>query len=309
MAEIIKPPEYNQLFLISLGLCLAIINKIRRTIIGYTSPRPFSIKEIERNVKYCLNAVHNWEEVLKIYTNSANPFTGKNVLELCPGQDIGTGIIILALGAKSYTAVDKNKLMYRTPSTFYNVLLNHLEKLPGYETAQKAAADFQKSEFNGSIRYIWDARFDLQQLSSEKFDILVSQAVLEHIVDIHAIFQILYFKLKPNAVMVHEVDLGTHTGFIRDLDPLNLLRYSDTVWNLVKFDGSPNRLRMTDYQNIFTELGFVKVETKQKMVLDSEYVKKVKPWLSAEFRKYPEYDIETKSFYLLAQKEMGTENE
>ena len=132
---------------------------------------------------------------------------------------------------------------------------------------------------------------------------MVSQAVLEHIINISEIFQILYYKLKSHAIMINEVDLGTHTALIRNLDPLNHLRYSDAVWDLLRFDGSPNRLIMSDYKNILVRLGFKKIEAKQLVVIDKEYIKKSKPNLSKRFRKYSDKDIETKSFYLLAVKE------
>jgi hypothetical protein len=261
MAEFIRPPKYNQLFLFTLGLCLRVVNKARRTIIGYTSPRTFSPKEIERSVMYCLNVVNNWEKALKTYTGNPNPLTGKRVIELGPGPDLGTGIVILAFGAKSYTAVDKNKLIRKTPPSFYNVLLNHLKELPGYSNARTTVHNLQRGNFNKDFCYIWDPTLVLQKSPSKKFDILVSQAVLEHLVNIKQIFEILYSKMDLHSVMVHEVDLGAHTGLIRTIDPLNLLRYSDLIWNLLKFDGSPNRLCMSDYRKILHQTGFVKIET------------------------------------------------
>lgn len=299
---LITPPKYNQFFLFILGLCIRSINKVRRIIIGYTSSRPFSTKEIERNVGYCLNVVKNWMNALICFTGDSNPFYNKHVIELGPGPDLGTGIIILAYGAKSYTAIDKNKLIHKTEKSFYNILLDDLKHLPGYLNAKIAVSHLQKGIFTEYFSYIYDPSFDLQRFPLKKFNILVSQAVLEHIVNIREIFQILYYRLESNAIMVHEVDLGTHTGLIRNLDPLNHLRYSDTVWNLLSFDGSPNRLRMFDYQKILGQLGFGKIETKQIVTLDKEYVKNSKPHLSNKFRKYLDKDIETKSFYLLAAK-------
>ena len=100
--------------------------------------------------------------------------------------------------------------------------------------------------------------------------------------------------------MVHLVDLGTHTVLIRSLDPLNLLRYSEKIWNLLSFSGSPNRIRMSDYRNILNQVGFDKVETKQITVLGEEYVRKSRPYLSDKFRIYSDGDLKTKSFCLLA---------
>ena len=305
MVETIKPPKYPQSFLFAAGLCLRIVNKIRRTVLGYTSPRPraFSSKHhIERNVNYSIKVVTNWEKTLISYTGEPTPFHNKHVLELGPGPDLGTGLVVLAHGAKSYTAFDKNRLIYKTPESFYDVLLDHLRALPGYTNAKAAVNNLHKGNFTEGFNYIWDPYFSLQKLPSKKYDVLVSQAVLEHLVDVRKIYEILYYKLTLNAVMVHEVDLGTHTALIRTMDPLNLLRYPDWIWNLLKFDGSPNRIRMSNYREILHLLKFKDIITTPITVLNTEYVRRTKPNLWSRFKDYPDEDIKTKSFHLLATK-------
>ncbi len=143
-------------------------------IIGYKTPCPFSTKEIESSVSYCLRVVKNWEKALKVYEINQNPFVGKHVVEIGPGPDLGTGIIILALGAKSYTAIDKNKLIDDMSQDFYNALLDHLKELPGYIKAKKTVDNIQNKNFNEEFRYIWDTDFSLQKFPEKKFDILVS---------------------------------------------------------------------------------------------------------------------------------------
>ncbi len=303
MTKVIQPPKkYSQFFLLIIGLIFRIINKIRHLIIGYASPRPFSSRDIERSVEYTLSVVANWEKALMNYIGSKYSFDNKHVLELGPGPDLGTGFVILALGAQSYTAIDKYELISQTPKKFYKTLFGELKKYPGYKKAQTALDQFQKQGFSDYFSYIYEPSFSLNNLPLRKFDVLVSQAVLEHLDDARKTFEALQNTLSVNAIMVHEVDLGTHTRWVRTLDPLNLLRYSDIVYDLLSFNGSPNRLRMSDYQEILDCLGFEKIETKQIIILDKGYVKKSRLHLSEKFRRYPDEDIETKSFYLLATK-------
>ena len=258
MTKVIRPPKkYTQFFLFIIGLILRIINKIRHSIIGYTSPRPFSSRDIERSVEYTLNVVANWEKALINYIGSKHSLSNKHVLELGPGQDLGTGFVILALGAQSYTAIDKYELVSKTPDNFYKVLFEQLKGYPAYKRAQTALGQFQKQGFSDYFSYTCELSFSLNSLPFRKFDVLVSQAVLEHLDDVRKTFDTLRPILSTNAIMVHEVDLGTHTRWIRALDPLNLLRYSDTIYKLLKFSGSPNRLRMCDYQEIFNQLGVI----------------------------------------------------
>ena len=302
MIKIMKVKPRNPLFLFTLGICLLSVNKLRRAIIGYASPRTFSPKEIERSATYCVDVVKKWEKTLINYHGNPRPFIGQNVLELGPGPDLGTGIVLLALGAKSYTAVDKNRLIRRMPPEFYDKLLNCLKEFPGYSRAKLIAENLRKGHFGDDFQYIQDPTFALQMLCEKKFNVIVSQAVLEHIVDIRGVFEVLYNRLMPGAVMAHLVDLGTHTGLIRELDPLNFLRYSDKVWSLLKFSGSPNRLRMSEYKEILNPIGFANVETRPSKVMDEKYMGKVISHFAEKFRKYSKEDLRVKSFYLLATK-------
>ncbi len=303
MTKVIQPSEkHTQFFLFITGLILRIINKIRHSIMGYTSPRPFSSRNIERSVEYTLNVVANWEKVLINYIGSKHSFDNKHVLELGPGPDLGTGFVVLALGAQSYTAIDKYELVSKTPDNFYKVLFEQLKGYPAYRKAKTALGQFQKRGFSDYFSYTCESPFSLNNLPLRKFDVLVSQAVLEHLDDVRKAFDTLRPTLSANAIMVHEVDIGTHTRWVRALDPLNLLRYSDTIYELLRFSGSPNRLRMCDYQQILNQLGFKRVETRSLIVLSDRYVKKVKSSLYKTFRSYSDKELGVKSFHLLATK-------
>jgi hypothetical protein len=308
--KVIQPPRIiPNFFIFIVGFILRIINKIRHSLIGYTSPRPFSsAQDMERSVVYTLKVVRDWEEALKRYLGSEFPFKNKHVLELCPGPDLGTGLVILALGAQSYTAIDKYKLISRTPLNFYRALFRQIEDFPAFEKAQKALPKFQEQGSCEDCHYIYDPCFSLNNLSPLKYDILVSQAVLEHLDDVSKTFKILKAKLSIKSIMVHEVDLGTHTRWIRKADPLNLLRYSDRIYELLKFGGSPNRLRISDYRRILAKLGFANIEARPLVITADEYIKKVRSALNKRFRCYAPKELRVTSFQLLASKPENTDN-
>ena len=94
-----------------------------------------------------------------------------------------------------------------------------MKELPGYTRAKGAVNNLHKGNFTEDLNYIWDPYFSLQKLPSKKYDVLVSQAVLEYLQNVRRTFEILYYKLNLNAVMVQEVDLGTHTALIRIMEP------------------------------------------------------------------------------------------
>ena len=298
MAEIIPPPEYGNRYLYWTGLLFMILNKFRHAVMGYRTPRTFSSADIGRNADYVIKVVNDHERKIQEYAGEDNPFWGKNVLEIGPGPDLGTGLCILAKGAKSYTALDKNKLITQTDDNFYEVLFNKIKDYPAYPSCLAAYNKFKNGKQNAGIKYIHDKDFVLKGIP-EKIDLLLSQAVLEHIDDIAGAFNKIRTELSEGACLSNLVDASSHTRYIRDIDPCNILRYSDFLYRLFKFNGTPNRLRAAQYEEMFTNLGFKNIKIIPGMILSSEYVDRVKPHLPGRFQSDKSIDII--SFYILAE--------
>ncbi|HEX3047124.1 MAG TPA: hypothetical protein VHY08_20390, partial [Bacillota bacterium] len=103
-------------------------------------------------------------------------------------------------------------------------------------------------------------------------------------------------------ILIAEVDLKTHTSWIRDLDPLNIYRYSDFIYNLFKFRGSPNRLRPFEYEEILKKNGWTDIQIIPSNKLEKEYMLKVKDNLNRRFRE-PINQMDYLSIILCATKE------
>lgn len=147
--------------------------------------------------------------------------SGKRVLELGPGSSLATGRLLLQAGAASYTAVDQFRLAEPVDGLEY--IVTGFPNLPGVEGT---------------------------------YDLVVSNATLEHVADVAALFARLGELVSPSAAMVHHVDAKIHMRWVRDRDPLNLLRYHDRVYRLMSFPGVPNRLRSSDYIAAAQAAGF-----------------------------------------------------
>ncbi len=297
MGKVIFPPKCNQHYLYWLGLSFMVLNKARYKIVGYRLPRAFSTAEIERSVAYCIEVVNQHEFQLQEYIGVNNPFSGKNVLEIGPGPDLGTGLCMMAKGASSYTALDKDKHIAEANDIFYEKLLNKLTDFPAYNNAVSAYEKFRKQDMS-LINYIHDPAFTLDEIPDDNFDIFTTQAVLEHFDDVKCTFTKVKRKMVSNGTLTNLVDVASHTRFIRDIDPCNLLRYSDSVYNLFKFDGSPNRLRASAYEQVFKTLGYKNVNIESSKIVDSDYVNELKAHISLHFKHDSTLDI--LSFYLLA---------
>ncbi|HEX3048542.1 MAG TPA: methyltransferase domain-containing protein, partial [Bacillota bacterium] len=231
-----------------LGAPILFLNKIKHSIQGYTSPRPFPISEFQRAIKYDDKVVQNWMKYLHQYTGMNSEIKDRTILELGPGADLGIGIILLKKGAQKYNALDVNNLVKSVPDQFYQKLFSYLEDIN--DDNHGISIDFLRSQLqltcmgnNDRLNYICNQDFDLSVFTGEEIDFVFSQAAFEHFDNVEQTVSQLSKIVKPGTILIAEVDLKTHTSWIRDLDPLNIYRYSDFIYNLFKFRGSPNRLR------------------------------------------------------------------
>jgi hypothetical protein len=196
------------------GLALGSANAVRHRVRGYRTPRPFVSGDRARARAYNEKVVARWE------TKGGIAWSGRRVLELGPGPDLGTGEIILERGAASYLAVDIHPLV-EEPRLPY--LLTSYPDMVGVEGP---------------------------------FDLIVSNAALEHFDDVPGTFRRLRMLAASDCMMVHHVDAKTHMRWLKEIDPLNILRYGDTVYRFISFSGAPNRLRASDYAAAAEAAGF-----------------------------------------------------
>lgn len=288
MAEVktIRPDNIRNIFYHGIGGGFLFLNKIRHSLEGYKTPRPFPTTEIERAVQYDCKVVEEWLAQLKEYKGDS-ALKGKSILELGPGADLGVGLILLAKGAKKYNAIDRHSLIQSAPKEFYVGLFEHLKETGHTKqevNALKSELDLTLQGNNGRLNHVCRKDFDISIFEGEDIDLVFSQAAFEHFDDLDKVFSQLRKVVKSGGTLVAEVDLQTHTRWIRDADPLNIYRYRDYPYDLLKFPGSPNRVRPYEYQEILERSGWKDVHIDALLVLDGDYMSKVQNSLSERFR-------------------------
>lgn len=253
------------------GLGFLTLAKSKHLLQGYTSPKPFQSSEIERCIAYDLKVVDEWLSHLHRYAGGPGELRDKNVLELGPGSDLGVGLYLLALGAASYNACDVNDLMGQVPESFYTALIERIAALHGATGTLKTEIDAARAGAASRLRLVVREDFDLvSAFGAASMDLVFSQAAFEHFDDVPRTVEQLSQVCKPGAVIVAEIDLKTHSRWIRDRDPNNIYRYSDAVYRSFRFRGIPNRLRPYRYREIFEANGWSNVSiTPLEQVLDS----------------------------------------
>ena len=286
--KIVTPKKIHNVIYCLIGILFLFLNKIRLSIQNYPSPQNFKPSNLKGAIEYIFMVVGYWEQFLREYTGINFSLKDKSILELGPGASLGIGIITLMKGAKKYNAIDVNNLIRFAPDKFYQEFFNYI----GNSNDNKdVSVDFLRKQLeltcigkNDKLNYICKKDFDITVFEKEEVDLIVSQAAFEHFDYIENVISQLSKIVKPGAILISQIDLKTHTKWIRDVDPLNIYRYSDFIYNLFSFRGFPNRIRPFQYEEILYRYSWSNIKIFPLTVLDDEYLTKVQKSLNKKFR-------------------------
>ncbi len=269
-------------------------NKLRYTLRGYRDPRPFPSTEYARAIAYDLGVVDAWMARLANYLGHPYALTGKTVLELGPGADLGVGLYFLAQDVACYCAADVNPLAATVPQEFYERLVANLIER-GTITAESRESLLAEPEATRAGRanrldYRCLADFDLLAFGQDSVDLIVSQAAFEHFENFPETARQMAAVARPGALLVTEIDLNTHTRWLRDNDPHSIYRFPDWLYRLCHFPGIPNRLRPRDYVQALEQAGWTDIVVTPITVVSNDYLRQVQSRLATPFRT-PEADM------------------
>jgi hypothetical protein len=215
---------------------------------------------------------------------SHSNISNKVILEIGPGPDLGTGLILISRGAGKYIAIDNKKLTNLTSKNFYIKLIKKLEERN--ESKENLLLEMARFEKNKSkkISYFQIQNDDFFCLKNSNIDIIFSQAVFEHFVDVKKVIVGLSAVVNPGTILITEIDLMTHSGFLRRIDPLNIYRFCDSIYDLFFFQGSPNRMRPYEYKKIFQDNGWDNIQIVPIIALDEKKVLAESRFFAKKFR-------------------------
>jgi SAM-dependent methyltransferase len=165
---------------------------------------------------------------------------GADVCEIGPGDNLAAGLAMLCCGAASYTALDRFQGDYASAeaNAWYTLVQAHWPA----DLPRVAAPDFP-----ACVRTIHCAIEDVAVESA--FDLVVSQAVGEHVSDIDAFASATHRMLKPGGIAVHNIDFSSH-GIGTELE---FLAIPALIWRAMGSNrGLPNRARFDDFVKAFS---------------------------------------------------------
>jgi SAM-dependent methyltransferase len=285
-----SPAVHNRLYHL-VGIVIMSLNQMRHRIRGYRNPRPQDAPHATDALRYDRAVVENWLSHLSHYQAGEVDLKGKDILELGPGPDLGTGLILLAKGARSYTAIDAHPLVHRTSAEQHRDLAMAIAASFDLDDAGRrelVELALRPSETDSRLRYVHLPRFDLETLEPDSYDLVFSHSSLEHVSRIKRTIEQVSRTARAGARFVAEIDLQTHTRWVRDHDPLNIYRYRSSLYQSLSFSGAPNRVRPDQYIQFLEANGWTNPRIYPRRVLDPKYVHAVEPSLAKRFRGDPE---------------------
>jgi SAM-dependent methyltransferase len=230
------------------------INRIRQTT-GTGNPQ--LDQDIVQIVEYSKGVFEKYCRYMA-KKNMNTTLNNKTIVELGPGDTMATAFFFLAYGAKRVVCFDRFKLLQNTTK---NTLIaqqvlsilpeqqrQHLQTILSFDDLKQVRWDPIR------LQYLHN-RYENITLENNSVDIILSNAVLEHVQNLDVLFSHMYRILKPGGIMVHAADLKSHE--LHHATQLDFLTIPSSLWKYMTFyRGAPNRARKTDYEKLINHYGF-----------------------------------------------------
>jgi SAM-dependent methyltransferase len=253
------------------------------------------------------------DQYVQIAREHFSSLSGRHILEIGPGSNLGAGIIFRYLGAASYTGVE-----LFTDQDFNNwSTLNSIEALARIKYGNfldnfngVAVGIASTGELNDiisleeqGIKLLQPKGFSQINLPDASVDMVYSNFTFEHLQNPRAIATEIARLLKPGAITAHFIDIEDHSDFA---NPFNYLIFSDEEWEARYGDGKTpewgyeNRYRASDFRQFFATSGLtlLKCERLRSAKISDELLKRIAP----RFKHYDRDDLQTVWLMIVATK-------
>jgi len=178
---------------------------------------------------------------------------GKSVCEIGAGDYLTSGLAILGAGAARYGVIDRFPGDYfgETAKRWYREIESRWSRhCPDIELNQAIASGGFPENCSEILELVGEP-LETAKVAN-RYDILCSFQVGEHVSDIDAFAEIHNRVLKDDGFGLHRVDFGPHGAWFEYADPGVFLRFSDKVWNKTGSNrGVPNRKRHHEFLEAF----------------------------------------------------------
>ena len=280
-----------------------IAHRLLKNLKHYLNSHKSTIGGIRRAGMSVDEAVAYAQTIFERIDNSvsqAGGWNGKRVLEVGPGDSLGTGLLCISRGAASYCAVDR--FAVGMDFDFERQVFGKLFEAMNSEQQENCTEIIDHLKTHGT--FLENQIEYRNNLPIEKapnipgfglFDVIFSNAVLEHVADLPGTIRAFSKLLSPKGVMQHDVDLRSHQTY--EKHPLQFLEYPQWLWRLMSsHNGEPNRIRVPQYLELLEENGISPVEIVVTKFFDPQLITRVRPKLCPLFRDIPADELKAAVF-------------
>lgn len=278
-----------------------------RPISGRFYLRAITDAQVREDVEYAIRVAEEYAALIcgemSRDAESVLPLSGLRVLELGPGRHFGTPLVMQGLGA-SVAVLDKYLAEWDVGyhPRFYRLLRDMLaQRRPhndwsGIDRILDAAAHLPD--------VIAQDRTDLAEppsgFADASFDVIVSNAVLEHVGDVPKTAAEMARLTAAGGINLHQVDFRDHRDFAR---PLDFLTMPDEAYRRLfdeMMNGNGNRVRPEEMGDEFRCAGFAVGRFAANIRASAEHVAEVRPRLRPQFARLSDDELSVVSgrFYL-----------
>ena len=237
-------------------------------------------------------------EVLQKHAAKINMKKGWHGLELGPGDGLLSAFLAPVVGASSLTLVDAGDFAHKNAERYCKQLSQFRAvfpdaMLPDFPVATDV--DALLATVGGSYHSL--GLQSLRDLESNSFDLIYSQAVLEHVRrgEFKATMRECHRLLRPNGMMSHVIDYKDHLG-----GGLNNMRFPEELWEREWFASNggfyTNRLRMSEMVSICSDAGF-EVEISSTRCWETVPIKRNR--LAKEFQHFSDDELRVSGAHLV----------
>lgn len=194
---------------------------------------------------------------LRFLLRHSKTVEGVDIAEFGPGDNLVSGLAMLAAGARSYVALDRFVADYsgaQAKQWYRGVEERWPTFFPDLSWPDWLRADSFPEAYSDRVEAIATSieEADLER----RFDIVCSYQVGEHVTDVSRFASLTGSLLAPDGLAIHRVDFGPHDCWTRYDDPLTFLRFSPRLWSAMGSNrGYPNRIRHHEFLRAFAEAG------------------------------------------------------
>jgi SAM-dependent methyltransferase len=234
-------------------------------------PRVVTGEALEKDVEYATQIGMNY---VKLISDSRSTVAGKVVLEIGPGINFGSALLLGCLGARvmvadRFLAPWDEAYHFR----FYGLLRDWLLKnMPSADSKPLDMILSGHEYCDEAIRCLATPLEKLDGIANESVDVIFSNAVLEHLPDPAVSFA----QMKRVSVLggrgYHQVDFRDHLDFSRPLEFLLMSARAFSKDFKDRHGERGNRFRASEYSGLFRKSGFRVLEFKPNRHADDAYI-------------------------------------